>query len=89
MSTIGWDALRLTAPELNAVVRHSHRPDPTLLRRLHATTGGWAAGVALILERLRAHADDAGAMEASVQAVFDYFAGEVLSDSTGPPGSSS
>ena len=81
MSTIGWDALRLTGPELDAVVRHSHRRlTPTLLRRLHATTGGWAAGVALILERLRAHADDAGAMEASAsEAVFDYFAGEVLS----------
>jgi DNA-binding SARP family transcriptional activator len=81
VTTIAWDALRLTAPELGAVVRHSHRgATAALLRRLHATTGGWAAGVALILERLRAHADEAGALEATASdAVFDYFAGEVLS----------
>jgi DNA-binding SARP family transcriptional activator len=82
ISTIGWDALRLTAPEVDAVVRHSHRlPTRALLRQLHAMTGGWAAGVALILEHLRLHASDAEMLDASASdAVFDYFAGEVLSD---------
>jgi ATP/maltotriose-dependent transcriptional regulator MalT/DNA-binding SARP family transcriptional activator len=80
--TIGWDALRLTVPELDALVRHSHhRATPAELRRLHATTGGWAAGVALILERLRTHAGDAAPLRAAASdAVFDYFAGEVLSE---------
>jgi DNA-binding SARP family transcriptional activator len=82
VSTIGWEALRLTVPELDAVVRHSRRrPTPALVRRLHATTRGWVAGVALILERLRAHASEAETLEASASdAVFDYFAGEVLAE---------
>ena len=79
--TIGWEALRLTVPEVDAVVRPSHRlPSRSLLRQLHAMTGGWAAGVALILEHLRLHANDAEMLDASAsEAVFDYFAGEVLS----------
>jgi DNA-binding SARP family transcriptional activator len=80
--TVGWDALRLTAREVEAVVRQArHDPTATLLRQLRTATGGWAAGIVLILERLRGHHGESAALDASAsEAVFDYFAGEVLSD---------
>src|SRR5207302_6962733 len=50
-------------------------------RALHAATDGWAAGLVLMLERAVANDAPAGRDVRPRQAVFDYFASEILAGS--------
>jgi len=55
MKTIGWDELKFTLEESNAMVRlRGHGAvSPQVLGDLHKKTDGWAAGIVLSLERAR------------------------------------
>ena len=83
MVLIDWEALRLTPAETAGIartrtlgrVRNEHA------RALHAATDGWAAGVVLMLERAVANEARPGRDATPPQAVFDYFASEILAGS--------
>lgn len=74
---LGWDDMRLTEEETGQLA--GAHLDAETIRRLHARSGGWAAGVILLLRR----PDDVSAEREghdlqSHQAVFNYFAGEIF-----------
>ena len=75
MLGLHWNELRLTFDETKAIMSTRDVRDDWLVRALHQQSEGWAAGVTLMLERLR-HANlDAGALPTDTrEAVFDYFA---------------
>ena len=80
---VGWDALRLTPPEVAGLVR-IYRPDMRG-RRLSAMlpvfielANGWAAALMLLLQTRRPAPVDARGMEEFSERLFDYFATEIL-----------
>jgi len=84
--TLGWDELRLTPAETEGIVRLYYQgktPDSSpaaLSEQLHATTDGWAAGVVLMLERVKTDSAIGRGLPDTLrqEAIFDYFAGEVF-----------
>ena len=83
IASIGWDALRLTREESDAIAQHRRRRlEPALLGRLYEKTQGWAAGLVLMLEQERTSGAFGDAPEfSSPQLVFDYLAGEIFQKS--------
>jgi ATP/maltotriose-dependent transcriptional regulator MalT/DNA-binding SARP family transcriptional activator len=82
LALIDWDALRLTAAETAEIARaRTGALSGRRARALHAATEGWAAGLVLMLER--AAGDHARMIDQGLlpQAVFDYFAAEILARS--------
>lgn len=81
MEVLGWNELRLTQEESNAIARKRGRKlTPQALEELYNKTQGWAAGLILMLEQ--AGADEAlGEPQdlSTPQLVFDYLAGEISS----------
>lgn len=87
LAQIGWDQLRLTEVETGRLLR-LHRTQGVSreeVAALHARTGGWPAGVVLLLEEARGEAASearGGELEEwanqTPQVVFDYFAGELF-----------
>jgi LuxR family maltose regulon positive regulatory protein len=79
VTRIGWDELRLTPEETRAIVSAARAPDEALIEALYRQSGGWAAGLTLMLERIRRSRATPQHVEAeSREAVFNYFAGEIL-----------
>ncbi len=79
MAVVGWENVRFTLDESKAVVRARERLSDDAVRKLHDATGGWAAGLVLMMtreENAPAGPDAAGAF--FTEKVFDYFAGEVF-----------
>jgi LuxR family transcriptional regulator, maltose regulon positive regulatory protein len=76
---IGWDELRLTADETHAIATVDHEIDAAMLRLLQQQSGGWAAGLVLMLRRLK-HIDTSqpALPTDTMEAVFGYFAGQVF-----------
>jgi ATP/maltotriose-dependent transcriptional regulator MalT len=75
---IGWEELRFTVAETEAAAS-GNACARTMIPALHARSDGWAAGLTLMLERLRRgdmlpDAIDAGSLEAT----FDYSAAEAF-----------
>ncbi len=76
LRVVGGDELRFSADEVTRVAAR-FGVDAEEASGLHARTGGWAAGMMLLLAgggRRQAAPSD----EATLEAVFDYLAGEVL-----------
>ena len=71
---IDWSQLRLSLDEARAIVAQRALLDDAALRRLHERSGGWAAGITLLLEE-RGSGD--GPLDETSR-VFDYFAGQIL-----------
>jgi ATP/maltotriose-dependent transcriptional regulator MalT/DNA-binding SARP family transcriptional activator len=80
LEVIGWNELRLTREESDALVAERGRKlAGATLAELHERTQGWPAGVVLLLARPPGEAAlDASADLAAPQLVFDYLAGEML-----------
>ncbi|MBK8019220.1 MAG: hypothetical protein IPK20_22815 [Betaproteobacteria bacterium] len=80
--TIGlmeWDELRLTAEETSAIVGRGGT-DGEAARRMHDRSGGWPAGVVLLLSAAGSGAADTAIPRSmSQEAIFAYFASEVFS----------
>ena len=79
IGTIGWDELRLTDIETRAIATAEHELDAATLQTLQQQSGGWAAGLVMLLQRLKL----VGAMqtdlpEQALQTVFSYFVGQVF-----------
>ncbi len=79
IAKLEWEALRLTFAETAAIVASTHDLDDQALHSMQEQSSGWAAGLILMLERLKrtgsvAHLDRSETMDT----VFDYFAGQVF-----------
>lgn len=79
LGRLGADDLRLTTEEMREIVLSERTVDESTLELLQERSGGWAAGLVLMLEHLKASGTVAasGSTETFEQA-FDYFAGQVL-----------
>jgi LuxR family transcriptional regulator, maltose regulon positive regulatory protein len=77
---LGGDELALSVDELAEVARLRGKPlSGELVARLHARTGGWAAGLVLLLEHLKFTGQAAELPDdATPEVVFDYLAGEIF-----------
>jgi LuxR family maltose regulon positive regulatory protein len=77
------EALRLTAAETCAIARARtrRRVRTEQGRALHEATDGWAAGLVLMLEHASADTGIAVQTRRTPQAIFDYFASEILARS--------
>jgi LuxR family maltose regulon positive regulatory protein len=74
-----WDDLKLTLEETRAIARIRTDLPEIQIGRLHEKSGGWAAGLTLLTERLRrgGSIEQIDAPE-SLQDVFSYFAGQLF-----------
>lgn len=85
MEVLGWNELRLTQEESNAIARkRGRRLSADSLEKLYSKTQGWAAGLILMLEQ--AGVEDASGEPQDLstpQLVFDYLAGEIFQKSDG------
>lgn len=79
LALIEWEPLKLTLEESRQIVQQHAPMDDRLLDELHSRSGGWAAGLILLAERLQrgASIDDLSAPD-SLQEVFGYFAGQLF-----------
>lgn len=84
LRVIDAERLRLTREETGAIAAVRIQVDDARVEQLHDLSAGWAAGLSLIVERIRRGFTDAAAVGPdSLQDVFDYFAGQIH-DRTGP-----
>ena len=79
IGTIAADDLRLTPIETHAIAMADHALDATTLHTLQQQSGGWAAGLVLMLQGLKL----GGAIQAklpapTMQMLFGYFAAQVF-----------
>ena len=80
---VGWDELRFTMEETQAAAA-AHPNANAVLPALHARSDGWAAGLILMLERLRRGELLPDMLDVSSrEATFEYFAAEVFAST--PP----
>ncbi len=82
LATLDWSALRFTRTEAMRLARKlaPRRWSRSMIRSLHESVDGWAAGLVLLLEHLKTErwaAPEPGRRLSP--ALFDYFAGEILS----------
>lgn len=69
----------LTLAETTEIARAKLVNDMPAIETLHERCGGWVAGLALLLEGLRRGIADSGVTQSdNVEAVFDYFASQVI-----------
>jgi len=79
LEVIGWQDLKLTSDESNAIVaQRGLEFDADRLKELNEKTDGWTAGLILMLEQATATVWAAPADLSTPQLVFDYFAGEIF-----------
>lgn len=75
--------LRFTEDETKRVASARMQLGEQTLAALHERSGGWAAGLVLMVEHARRRGQGAAAPMAGTQeAVFDYFAGEIFARAT-------
>lgn len=78
-ATIDWHDLQLTLPDTTAIVNRRISLPSDALFRLHEQTGGWAAGLTLIMERPPSHcAADEPIRFIGLDRVFAYFADQIF-----------
>jgi LuxR family maltose regulon positive regulatory protein len=75
---IDWDDLRLTVQEAQAIVAARSNLSTKEIERLHAESGGWAAGLTLMLEGRRRSEVAAPDPLAERDVLFDYFAAQIF-----------
>jgi two-component SAPR family response regulator len=79
LTLIGWDALKLTLNETVSIASVGHSHDAAHLEELHRHTNGWAAGLILMLERLKQTGQiNHLAGSENLEMVFDYFATQLF-----------
>lgn len=85
LEILDWDELRLEPEETAAIVARRRALEPEVAAAIHAQSGGWVAGVRLLLER----ADPATSIVAlarpeALEFAFDYFAAEIFTSAPEP-----
>ncbi|MCX5914108.1 MAG: BTAD domain-containing putative transcriptional regulator [Deltaproteobacteria bacterium] len=81
MEILGWNDLRLTLEECRGFIRLSAKevPAPEMIRHLHGTADGWAAGLVLMLERAKVEGlalKEIGKL--TPEEIFHYFGSEIF-----------
>jgi ATP/maltotriose-dependent transcriptional regulator MalT len=71
---IDWDALKLTVEEARNIANERTQLSENEVGRLHEQSGGWAAGLTLLLESPNREPNAV----AGVEKVFDYFASQIF-----------
>jgi DNA-binding SARP family transcriptional activator len=86
LAVIEGDDLRTTPQETRGIARLKYPLSDEMIRALHETTGGWAAGIILMAQRagLLGKTTAHDRTEGLTKEVFDYFAGEIF-DRTDTP----
>jgi len=74
---IGWDALRLSIEETRAVAGDRAGNEESV-QRLHTRSGGWAAGLTLLLENSQARDEASVDAGQGLDTVFRYFAANIF-----------
>ena len=79
LALVDFEQMKLTVEETQGMVRLHHEVDDATVEKLHAQSGGWAAGLTLLIEQLRrgVAAEDIGQSD-SMQEVFNYFADQIF-----------
>jgi len=79
---LGWDTIQITRDETAGIARlriGHDLPDAKSIDTLYARTGGWVAGLVLILEQSHNwDGFDTASLHTDKKLLFDYFASEVL-----------
>jgi len=79
ISLIDWSMLRLTEAETRDIAESRALMDRATVERLHRQSGGWVAGLTLLLEQAKVRSDVPEVPDtASTQTLFDYFASQVF-----------
>ncbi len=79
LQVIVWPDLQLNREETQRICHARGLDDPALIEVLHRRSGGWVAGLTLMLERVRRSGQTAPDIETDTQdAIFDYFAGQIF-----------
>jgi len=79
VALVDWENLRLDSEEASAIAARHGDTAPEVLRRVHAITDGWAAGLVLALEGGVTKVDAAQVPNSAREATFNYFAAEIFS----------
>ncbi|HTT36933.1 MAG TPA: hypothetical protein VMH32_04600 [Burkholderiales bacterium] len=84
VATIDWPELKLTLEETRQIAGSKLALDEDMLVRLHRNSNGWAAGLTLMVERLKRAGLAPEAIDAETrEAVFNYLSG-VIFEKTAP-----
>lgn len=75
---VDWDHLKLTLEEAREIAATRMSIDAVEIERLHATSGGWAAGLTLLLEGRRRAGSTSSDLPDNRDAIFDYFAAQIF-----------
>src|SRR5579859_241309 len=85
LAILGWEDLRLDPAETATIVARREPLDPRLVASIHAQSGGWVAGVRLLLERV-GDTESVAALPhpEALESAFDYFATEIFDSAPEP-----
>lgn len=81
MEMIDWDELKFNFDDSKKLIRHRgyQRLPDELLRKLHERAGGWAAGLVLLTEGIKAGGDESLLSRTGItDEIFRYFAREIF-----------
>lgn len=78
VALVDWENLKLTLEEAQSIAIARRHGDCTTIRELHERSGGWAAGLVLMLENLGSDAVRPDTATESQQKVFSYFAAQIF-----------
>ena len=80
MELIGWNELRLTLEESGGIVRFraQQKLSKKVMRHLHETADGWAAGLVLMLESIKRGIEPRLLGKPTPQEILDYFGNELF-----------
>jgi len=80
LSTVDWSQLRMTLEETRAITSARVGADEATARKVFQMSDGWAAGIALTVQRVEAHGNSSKSHDQDArEELFDYFAAQVLS----------
>jgi len=83
LATMNWAQLRLSLDETRALAGAHSTVDAASVQRVHQLADGWAAGVALGVQRLTMSGDtQAAPLREDTALMFDYFAAQLLRQAT-------
>lgn len=75
---VDWDALKLTLEEARMIAANRASLPEAEIKLLHEQSGGWAAGLTLMLEGSRKNGGSGSEFPSGRDAIFDYFAAQIF-----------